>query len=104
MHTLELADMGVSPDRIAEGRYFQGAGCNHCMNSGFKGRVAAYEVLFIDEEMRTLIRTKAPVEAITDSARRNGFKTLLDAGVELVMSGLTTLAEVGRAIGHGNVS
>ena len=102
--TLELADMGVSPDRIAEGRYFQGAGCNHCMNSGFKGRVAAYEVLFIDEEMRTLIRTKAPVEAITDSARRNGFKTLLDAGVELVMSGLTTLAEVGRAIGHGNVS
>ncbi len=101
--TFELAEMGVSADRIADGRFFKGAGCNHCMNSGYKGRVAAYEILFIDEEVRTLIRGRAPVETVGEAARRGGFKTLVDSGVELILSGLTTIQEVHRAIGAGDV-
>jgi len=102
--TLALGEMGIPADRITEGRYFKGAGCNHCMNSGYKGRVAAYEVLFINEELCNLIRAKAPIETIAEAARRNGFKTLVDAGAELVLSGLTTLEELHRSIGRGHVS
>ncbi len=101
---LALGEMGVSMDRIADGRFFKGTGCNHCMNSGYKGRVAAYEVLFVDDEVRNLIRGRAPAETVGDAARRAGFKTLFDAGIELVLSGLTTLEEIHRTIGHGRVT
>lgn len=99
--TLALAEMGVSPERIAGGRYFRGAGCNHCMNSGFKGRIAAYEVLFVDDPIRRLIRARAPVEAVADAAHELGMVTLLESGLDLVMQGLTTLEEVHRCIGRG---
>ena len=101
---LALAEMGLTMDRIADGRFFAGAGCNHCMNSGYKGRVAAYEVLFVNDEVRNLIRARAPAETVGDAARRAGFTTMFDAGVELILSGLTTLEEIHRTIGHGRVS
>jgi type IV pilus assembly protein PilB len=94
-----LQELGLSADQIAHGRYFKGRGCNHCMNSGYKGRVGAYEVLFVDEELRQLIRRRAPVEQVQETAVRNGMKTLLSAGTELVLQGLTTLDEVHRCIG-----
>jgi type IV pilus assembly protein PilB len=94
-----LQEFGLSAEQIANGRYFKGRGCNHCMNSGFKGRVGAYEVLFVDEEIRQLIRRRAPVEQVQEAAVRNGMKTLLAAGTELVLQGLTTLDEVHRCIG-----
>jgi type IV pilus assembly protein PilB len=94
-----LQELGLSTEQIVSGRYFRGKGCNHCMSSGFKGRVAAYEVLFVDEEVRQLIRRRAPVEQVQEAAQRNGMRTLLDAGTELVLQGLTTLEEVHRCIG-----
>ena len=97
--TLGLAEHGIRPEVIASGRYFKGRGCNHCMNSGFKGRVGAYEILFVDDEIRRLIRRRAPVEDVETAARQGGMKTLLDAGLELVLQGLTTLEEVHRSIG-----
>jgi type IV pilus assembly protein PilB len=94
-----LQELGLTTEQIVAGRYFRGKGCNHCMSSGFKGRVAAYEVLFVDEEVRQLIRRRAPVEQVQEAAQRNGMRTLLDAGTELVLQGLTTLEEVHRCIG-----
>lgn len=100
----QLLKMGVHPQQIRTGRFFKGQGCNHCMNSGYKGRVAAYEVLFVSDRIREMIRTRQSVEDIAVVAREEGFTTLLDAGMELVLSGLTTLAELHRAIGMGQIS
>ena len=94
-----LRELGLTADQIVAGRYFRGQGCNHCMNSGFKGRVAAYEVLFVDDEVRQLVRRRSPVEHVQEAAQRNGMKTMLNAATELVLQGLTTLEEVHRCIG-----
>lgn len=51
-----------------------------------------------------MIRTRQTVEQIARQARAEGFVTLLDAGIELVLSGLTTLSEVHRTIGNGQVT
>jgi len=96
---LGLGELGISSDRIAGGTFFTGVGCNHCMQSGYKGRVAAYEVLFLDENIRNLVRQRAPVETIEEAAQIAGMQPLVDAGIELVLQGLTTLEEVRRAIG-----
>ena len=97
--TLRLADLGVTPERIAGGTYFVGNGCNHCMNSGYKGRVAVYEVLFVDARIRGLIRRRSDVEEVLQAARDAGMKSLLEAGLEMVLAGKTTLEEVDRCIG-----
>ena len=53
----------------------------------------------MDDEVRSLIRKRTPVEQVQEAAERNGMKTMLHAGLELVMQGLTTLEEIHRCIG-----
>lgn len=95
-----LLELGVLPDRIEHGRYFVGAGCNHCMGSGYKGRVGAYEIMFVTDDVRRLIRGRASVEDVEEAARANGMSFLPEQGAELVMQGLTTVEEVVRSIGY----
>ena len=94
-----LREMGMTAEQIVNGRHFRGKGCNHCMGSGFKGRVGAYEVMFVDDTVRQLIRRRAQVEEVAEAAKHNGMKTLRDSGLELVCQGLTTLEEIHRCLG-----
>jgi type IV pilus assembly protein PilB len=69
------------------------------MNSGYKGRVATYEMLFVDEELRLLIRARASIEEIAKVARRKGMRTMLESALEHVLEGMTTVEEVVRCVG-----
>jgi general secretion pathway protein E len=73
-----------------------GAGCEACLQTGFKGRQGIYELVPVDEDMRTLILEKASVDRIQDLARKKGRQTMLDHGLALVRQGRTTLDEVLR--------
>jgi type IV pilus assembly protein PilB len=95
----ELRSLGLTLEEILGGKFFQGRGCNHCMNSGYKGRVATYEMLFVDEELRLLIRSRASVEEIAKVARRKGMRTMLESALEHVLEGVTTVEEVVRCVG-----
>ncbi len=95
----ELRSFGLTMEQIVKGRFAKGEGCNHCMNSGYKGRVAVYEMLFIDEEMRHMLRRRASIEEIAKVAHANGMITMLESGMQHVLSGLTTIEEVSRCIG-----
>jgi type IV pilus assembly protein PilB len=95
----ELRSLGLSMDKILAGRYYAGQGCNHCMGSGYKGRVATYEMLFVDAEIRQMIRARAPLEEVAAAARRKGMRTMLESALEHVLSGLTTVEEVSRSVG-----
>ncbi len=80
------------------GRAFsKGAGCSRCHNSGFRGRVAIYEVMEVTVEIRRLIHHAAPAHELRERLRQHGIKTLRQAGVELAMSGASSLEEVLRA-------
>jgi type IV pilus assembly protein PilB len=71
-------------------------GCPACNFSGYKGRIAIYEVLPLFERLKDLIFERASAAEIKRVAREEGMKTLRESGVTKVLEGLTTLEEVIR--------
>jgi type IV pilus assembly protein PilB len=77
---------------------YEGSGCDHCYNTGYKGRTAIVELMQIDEEMASLITQKASVEAIRKHAEKKGMQSLTSAAKEKLKNGETSLEEVIREI------
>ncbi len=73
---------------------WQAAGCPTCNFSGFKGRIAIYEVLPFFEQLKELIFERASAAEIKKVARSQGMKTLRESGITKVLDGVTTLEEV----------
>ncbi|MBK1875714.1 GspE/PulE family protein [Pelagicoccus mobilis] len=76
--------------------FYRGRGCQHCHNSGFKGRVGVHEVVEVSEYMRELISSSAPLFKIQAEAKRLGLKSLREDALKKALLGLTTLEEVER--------
>ena len=71
-----------------------GIGCNECLNTGFKGRIAIYEILKLDEELKGLISKNVETNIMRKRAIKKGMKTLVQDGIEKVLEKITTLEEV----------
>jgi type IV pilus assembly protein PilB len=78
---------------------FEAVGCGRCGDTGYRGRVGLYEVLIVDEEMRSLIVERAPIDRITALAVRGAMTRLREDGLRKVISGKTSFAEVTRVTG-----
>ena len=78
--------------------FYQGKGCSACSNSGYKGRIAVFEFIYIGKEMQDLIMKNPPAGEIWKLARNNGAKPLFDDGVEKVKNGVTSLEELLRVV------
>jgi type II secretion system protein E len=76
----------------------RGKGCEACKHTGFKGRTAIYEILFVDDVIRELILAKASAVDIKKKAVLLGMSTLRDHGWEKVAKGITTPEEVMRVV------
>jgi general secretion pathway protein E len=92
----ELADSGLSRKAVADYRFMAGRGCGQCRGSGYSGRKAIAEILLLNDELRELIVSQAPVRRIKEAAKNNGTKLLREAALELVARGETTLEEINR--------
>ena len=75
---------------------YHGQGCTNCGNTGYKGRVALYEVMLITDTIRELILQGASSAEIKAAAIEGGMLTLRRSGLEKVKEGMTTLEEVVR--------
>lgn len=76
----------------------QGRGCTDCMATGFRGRTGLFELLVIDEQIRELVATNAPLARLREMARQGGMRTLQEDGARLVAAGRTTVDEVRRVV------
>ncbi|GAX61075.1 type II secretory system protein [Candidatus Scalindua japonica] len=75
--------------------FSKGKGCERCRKSGYKGRLGLYETLAVDNQIRDLIIRQETPHVIAKSARETqGFKSLVDDGIDKVENGLTSLEEV----------
>ena len=83
---------------------YRAAGCARCGNTGYRGRMALMELLFIDDELDAMIARRAHLDEMLSAAGANGFITLAQDGVRRVREGLTSLAEVGRVIDLSRVA
>jgi general secretion pathway protein E len=80
--------------RIDFDKYMVGTGCSECMHTGYKGRIAIFEFLEINDEIRHLINRKADSNEIEKVARKYGYRTLVEEGLRHAKVGITSLEEV----------
>jgi type IV pilus assembly protein PilB len=89
----ELIACGFAPSSAEKIKVYQGKGCEVCANTGYKGRVAIYEVLQVTPKIRELVLRNASSDDIKKQAIKDGMKTLRMCALTKVAQGLTTLEE-----------
>ena len=91
----ELRKMGYSATDTTAGRFMHGKGCEHCRYSGYSGRVGIFELLVLNEDVKTAIRSAQSSSQIRRiSMETSGLVTLLEDGIAKAALGQTTIAEV----------
>jgi type IV pilus assembly protein PilB len=90
----ELRAAGVTPEMLAKANFTRGRGCNHCRQSGFRGRYGIFEMMRMSSQIRELTFAQAPTQEIRRKARSGDMRTLLEDGVLKALKGTTTLDEV----------
>jgi type IV pilus assembly protein PilB len=90
----EIRAMGISPEAAAKANFMKGRGCNHCRQSGYRGRLGIFEMMRMTGAMRELTFAQAPTQEIRRKARAGGMRTLLEDGIQKGLKGTTTLDEV----------
>jgi len=91
----EIEKYNIKPGE--EVKFYHGKGCEACGGTGYKGRVAIYEALEIDSELKEIISEKEGGEAqIENYAKKNGMITIRQDGILKALLGMTTLSEVER--------
>lgn len=90
-----LLDAGFTEDDL-DGTWlpYKAIGCERCSGSGYKGRVGIYQIMPITEAIEQIILTHGTALEIEAQARRDGVKTLREAGLVKVKQGMTSLEEV----------
>jgi|WetSurMetagenome_2_1015567.scaffolds.fasta_scaffold00075_15 type IV pilus assembly protein PilB len=91
-----LVKAGVPPDEVGKFKCFHGAGCPSCNNTGYRGRVALYEVMMMKDELKELVLQGASGIDIKRQALSQGMATLRMSGIKRVIDGTTSLEEIMR--------
>lgn len=94
----EFEELRLTPETIAASNLRAGKGCEGCYDTGYRGRIAVYEILRVTRAIRTQIREDASVDDIVSTAREEGMSLLFESGLARALEGKTTLAEVRRAL------
>jgi type II secretory ATPase GspE/PulE/Tfp pilus assembly ATPase PilB-like protein len=81
----------TTPHLLAHGK-----GCSNCRDTGYRGRIGVFELLMIDDPVRSKIQDRSNASEIRDVALTRGMRLLRDDGVVKILEGHTTVEEVGR--------
>ena len=91
-----LMELGLTLDDVVGKKFYYGKGCSKCNKTGYRGRIALFEVMVFNDEIRELIMNRASTGVLRDAARKNGMKLLRENGLEIVYEGVTTIDEIVR--------
>ncbi len=89
-----LQQLGIDPVDIGNREFFYGKGCEHCSNSGYRGRMGVYEWLRLSEAVRDLVVARASTMVIKQKALEQGMRTLRDDGLRAIFDGATSIEEI----------
>lgn len=92
----ELRELGLSEEAGKEHKFYVGAGCDRCFQTGYRGRTGVYELMLVDGGIQDLIYNRENAGVIKRAALKAGLNTLRMDGARKVMLGTTTIAEVLR--------
>lgn len=91
-----LIKIGVTEEEIKSASFKKGKGCDACSDTGYKGRVALYEVMTMGEELRECVLNGASTAELAEEAEKLGMVSLRKSGIKRLLMGETTLEEVLR--------
>jgi len=91
-----LVNLGFTPEEAKEIVCYHGKGCNNCSETGYKGRLALYEVMVVNEEIKKMVLDGASTMELREAGRRNGMLTLRESGLQKLREGTTSLEEIMR--------
>src|SRR5665213_721237 len=86
--------LGITPGMMKDKQIYKPRGCDHCTGTGFRGRIGIFEMMFMNNELRTLAFERAPTNKIRKAALAGGMKSLLADGRLKVLNGTTTAEEI----------
>jgi len=92
----ELMELQLTREEIRGRKFFRGVPHESNHRSGYRGRMALFEIMAMDDQMRELVINEASTAILRDHAIKRGMRTLRDAGLMALYEGLTTLDEVIR--------
>jgi general secretion pathway protein E len=91
-----LIESGLESVDLSQWQFKAGKGCRECRGAGYKGRKAIAELMILNDELREIITSRAPLRELKEAARRAGTRFLREAAFEAVRRGETTLQEINR--------
>ena len=92
----QLMELSMRESDIGSQIFYRGKGCDTCNATGYKGRLALYEIMSMDDALRELIMTQASTAVLKIEARKRGMRTLRESGMLSIYDGQTTIDEVVR--------
>jgi type IV pilus assembly protein PilB len=94
--TKSLIEFGFKPDVAKTAKVYKGVGCRTCSNTGYKGRIALYEVMCFTDTLKEQVLQGASTAELKVEAIKQGMKTLRMSGISKICEGVTSVEEVGR--------
>jgi general secretion pathway protein E len=91
-----LAKIGVDKGMLENHKVYRRKGCPACMNTGYRGRAAIFEMMILDDHLKKLILKTSDTNQIGKEAVKLGMITLIQDGARKVLEGITTVEEVFR--------
>ncbi len=92
----ELMELELRPSDVSGRTFFRGDGCDHCNGTGYKGRLALFEMMVLDDALRELVINQTSTAGLRAECRRRGMRTLRETGLLSIYDGRTTIDEVVR--------
>ena len=89
-------ELSLQPSDVEGRTFFRGRGCDVCKKTGYKGRMAIFEIMTMDDTLREMVMTQASTAVLRAEARRRGMQTLRESGLMGIFDGQTTIDEVVR--------
>ncbi|MEK7484833.1 MAG: ATPase, T2SS/T4P/T4SS family [Planctomycetota bacterium] len=98
----EMYSLGLKAADMLGKQFAYGKGCSECNKTGYKGRTGIYEFIVGTENFKQAILDHASTSALYEIAVSEGTLPLQKAGLSCIVKGLSTVEEVGRAVGGGH--
>ena len=89
-----LLELNLKPEDVSGRTFSRGVGCDYCRGTGYSGRMAIFEIMLYDDQIRNLIMERQSTNMLREAARKRGMRTLRESGLLAIYDGLTTIEEV----------
>jgi len=90
----QLMELGLTPEDVKGKKFCYGRGCDKCNNTGYRGRIAIFEIMTFNDEMRDLIMNQASTSVLRAAGQKAGMRLLRDNGLAVIYDGITTMDEI----------